>query len=116
MVGATDMTIEQYCRCSDGSYGHECEHRFANPCLGNRVQFFNVPESLSPRYYVHCAHGEPNLFKCPAFLVWDDELLTCGVRYARESAVGQYDSFYSKKQVQEMYPDGAVVVPETQAG
>lgn len=76
--GTDDLEIEQYCRCNDGSYSlRDCKRkRYANPCV-NDIQFHESPNDMSDQYFIHCAHGLPNLFRCPDFLTWNAEMLTC---------------------------------------
>ncbi len=83
--GAQDLVIEQYCRCTDGSFGFDCDNiEFGNPCDGD-TQFYSSPPSVSDRYYVQCAHLLPNLFKCPGFLEWNDMILTCAGSSGKKS-------------------------------
>lgn len=71
-----DEVLETYCRCSDGSYGFNCQEGFGNPCVGDQ-QFFPAHPTLGPAYFIHCSWSLPYLKKCPQNLVWDQDLTTC---------------------------------------
>ena len=94
--GEKDVTIEQYCRCNDGSYGLDCDNLFSNPCDG-QSQFFSSPPSVSDRYYIQCAHKLPNLFKCPAYLEWNEIILTCAGKSGNNDQIPYLSKYMNKK-------------------
>ena len=73
----SNQSIETYCRCPNGSYGNTCKEDISNPCSYGGQTYYPADAVFGDRYYVQCNWDIPYVFKCPANLVWNQELLTC---------------------------------------
>jgi hypothetical protein len=69
--------VETYCRCPSGTYGFDCSENFVNPCADNDQQYYPADPLVSHHYFIECSWNVPYLFKCPADLVWVQEITTC---------------------------------------
>jgi len=72
---------ETYCRCPSGTYGITCQENFANPCSVEGRQYNPADASFGPHYFIECNWNTPYLFKCPANLVWNQQIETCDWPY-----------------------------------
>ena len=71
-----DAITETYCRCPDGSYGHNCQEGYKNPCDGYS-QYHPADSRLHNKYFIECSWNIPYLMKCPRGTVWNQNILSC---------------------------------------
>lgn len=76
-IHAGTEIMETYCRCPSGTYGLSCEENFFNPCQIEGATYHPADPSIGPHYFIECNWNTPYLFKCPAGLVWNQEIDTC---------------------------------------
>ena len=57
------------------------KENFANPCSVEGRQYNPADASFGPHYFIECNWNTPYLFKCPANLVWNQQIETCDWPY-----------------------------------
>ncbi|RNA09263.1 hypothetical protein BpHYR1_049009, partial [Brachionus plicatilis] len=100
---------ETYCRCPDGSYGHNCQEGYRNPCDGYS-QYHPADSRLPNNYFVECSWNIPYLLKCSKGTVWNQNILSCD--WTSDATHDTYGSYQNQEYgQQEGYGQESYSVP-----
>ncbi len=69
----------------------------SNPCDYVNTQVYWPAEGLPNNYFIKCEWEVPYLFKCPNYLVWNQEILTCDYPFKRIAPPTPYDNYANEE-------------------